>query len=185
MKKIILLFISLFVFNTNTLAESIDLKFSRCIDGDTAEFFYNEEKIKVRLLAIDTPETVHPSKDEEPFGKLASDFTCKKITKAKSIILEFDKNSDKQDKYNRYLGWLFVDNKLLQKELIKNGLAQVAYLYNDYKYTEELKFEENIAKNKRINIWKSNDKNNTYYIYIVTIIILILTIFLIRKKTKH
>ena len=116
---------------------------------------YKDEKITARFLAIDTPETVHPKKDDENFGKEASDYTCKKIKEAKNIILEFDSESNKKDKYDRFLVWVFVDDRLLQEELVKNGLAEIAYLYGDYKYTSTLEKAEKAAKENKVGIWNN------------------------------
>ena len=105
------------------------------------------------MLAIDTPESVHPTKGVEYYGKEASNYTCNLVTNAKKIELEYDKNSDKKDKYNRVLAWVWVDNTLLQDELIKNGYAEVAYLYGDYKYTNTLKDHQAVAEASKIGIW--------------------------------
>ena len=129
---------------------------SRCIDGDTAEFILDEKKITVRFLAIDTPETKHPTKGVEPYGKEASDYTCKTLTEANHIHLEFDASSTKTDKYNRYLAWIWADNRMIQEELIKQGLAKVAYLYGDYKYTKELEQVQQTAQSRKINIWSDD-----------------------------
>ena len=51
------------------------------------------------------------------------------------------------------MAWIWVDDVLLQEEIIKSGLAKVAYLYNDYKYTQLLLEQEEVAKTKKINIW--------------------------------
>ena len=117
------------------------------------------KEITARFLAIDTPESVHPTIGEEPFGKDASEYTCKALQNAETIVLEFDKNSDKKDKYDRYLVWVFIDGELLQKKLIKKGYAEVAYLYDDYKYTAELEKEKQKAKEKKIGIWSPNETN--------------------------
>ena len=121
----------------------------------------NKKEVKVRFLAIDTPETKHPTKGEEPYGKEAKNFTCRKLKKAKKIELEFDKNSDKKDKYDRYLAWVFYDDHLLQSELVKRGYAEVTYLYDDYKYTSLLKDNEEYAKSKKLGIY-SNEDNSEY-----------------------
>jgi len=141
-------------------AEKIEVKFSDCVDGDTAKFIYKDEKITARFLAIDTPETVHPTKEDEKYGKEASDYTCKRIKEAKKIVLEFDKESDKEDKYGRYLVWVFVDNNLLQEELVEKGLASVAYLYGDYKYTNKLEELEQQAEENKLGIWNINSNDN-------------------------
>lgn len=126
--------------------ETVIVKFSEGVDGDTAKFDINGEIIKVRFLAVDTPESVHPKKEVQAYGVEASDFTKEKLKNAKTIELEFDNNSDKIDKYGRYLAWIWVDGELLQDLLVKEGLAKVAYLYADYKYTNILEESEKIAK---------------------------------------
>lgn len=162
MRKIFIIILLLLTIPHTVLAEEkIEVKFYKCVDGDTAKFIMNDKQISVRFLAIDTPETSHPTKGEEPYGKEAKEFTCNKIENAKKIELEFDKNSDKKDKYNRYLAWVFVDDYLLQTELIKNGLAEVAYLYGDYKYTHILKEYEVKAKLDKVGIY--SDTDTSYY----------------------
>ena len=69
------------------------------------------------------------------------------------IELEYDNNSDKKDKYDRVLAWIWVDDILLQDELVKNGYAEVAYLYGDYKYTDTLKDHQSVAEASKIGIW--------------------------------
>lgn len=158
MKKIF--FIFLFFISVNVVkAEEIEVKFSDCVDGDTAKFIYKDEVITARFLAIDTPETVHPTKEEEKFGKEASEYTCKKIKEAKKIVLEYDDESDKLDKYNRHLVWVFVDDILLQKKLVEKGLASVTYLYGDYKYTDILEEAELKAEENKLGIWSIEEKN--------------------------
>lgn len=150
---------------TNTEESSAETKtvtLEKCVDGDTATFKDSTgTTYKTRLLAIDTPETVHPTIDEEAYGKDASTYTCDTLTKAKEIVLEFDPNSDKEDKYGRLLAWVFADGVLLQEELISNGLAQVAYLYDDYKYTDKLKLAEETAKTKKIGIWSTEETTSS------------------------
>lgn len=139
--------------------EKVIVKFSEGVDGDTAKFDMNGEIIKVRFLAVDTPESVHPTKEIQAYGVEASNFTKEKLKNAKTIELEFDNNSDKTDKYGRYLAWIWIDGELLQDLLIKEGLAKVAYLYADYKYTSLLQESEKIAKENKIGIWKDEASN--------------------------
>ncbi len=158
MKKILTLIICLFISTVVVEAKSITVKFHSCIDGDTAKFIYKNEIITTRFIAIDTPETKHPTKGTEPWGKEASDYTCSKLKKADKIVLEYDNSSDEIDKYNRHLAWIWLDDQLLQKELIKKGYAKVAYLYDDYEYTKELQALEKKAISKKIGIWTEEVK---------------------------
>ena len=123
------------------------------------EHILEDKKYTIRMLAVDTPESVHPSKPVEYYGKEASNYTCNLVKNAKKIEIEYDEDSDKTDKYDRLLVWVFVDGKLLQKELISNGYAKVAYLYGDYKYTKELENAQELASAKSLGIWNEDAKN--------------------------
>ena len=134
---------------------SVDkIVFANCVDGDTAKFTIEGEKETVRFLAIDMPETVKSGAPVEEYGKQASEFTCNALSSAKSIRLEFEEGNDR-DKYGRLLAWVFVDDSLLQEDLVENGLAEVAYIYDDYKYTYKLDSAQRSAKNNKINLWNN------------------------------
>lgn len=130
-----------------------DVTLKDCVDGDTAKFITPNGVETVRFLAIDTPETVHPTKGVQPFGKEASNYTCNALKTANSIALEVDSNSDEYDKYDRLLAWVFVDNQLLQSKLVVQGYAKVAYLYGNYKYTNILLAEEDNAQSNKVGMW--------------------------------
>ncbi|MDD2505086.1 MAG: thermonuclease family protein [Bacilli bacterium] len=160
--KLLSIFIFVFLAGNVYAKENDKVALHKCIDGDTASFLLNDEIIKVRFLAIDTPETVHPNKKTTQEGINASEFTCNKLKEAKDILLEYDPNSQLTDKYNRILAWIWADNDLLQNELIKNGLAEVKYLYGNYLYTDLLYSSQKDAINDKKGIWKTKN----YYIVI-------------------
>lgn len=161
MKNKVIFFLIIFLFPSLVFAlEKQSVTFSKCVDGDTAKFIINEKEETVRFLAVDTPETKHPTKGEEPYGKEASNYTCNKLKNATKIELEYDSNSTKTDKYGRYLAWVFVDDNLLQAELVKNGLAEVAYLYGDYKYTNLLKDYEQNAIVSKVGMYSDVDNSS-------------------------
>lgn len=181
MKKFfILIILSLCIINNVNAKEMVTL--SKCVDGDTAWFYLDGKEIKTRFLAIDTPESTNKI---EEYGKEASNFTCDKLTNAKKIEIEYDENSDKTDKYNRELVWVFVDNELLQNLIIKEGLGEVAYLYGDYKYTNLLQKSQLEAQEKKMNIWSTTDYSIQFYM-MIGIILLIFILYQfnsnIRKK---
>lgn len=157
---ILCMVLTIFPLSTLALAKK-EVKLSKCVDGDTARFILNKEEIKARFLAIDTPESVHPTKGVEPYGKEASEYTCNALKNAKKITIEYDPGSDKTDKYKRHLVWVYVDDVLLQKTLIEKGYAKVAYLYGKYQYTEELKEVEEKAKTSKKGIWSQSNNENS------------------------
>lgn len=165
MKKIILI-ISIFFLGVNLTYAKEKVKFSDCVDGDTIKVSLDGKVHTIRMLAVDTPESVHPTKKVEYYGKEASEFTCDLVKNAKKLEIEYDEDSDKTDKYDRLLVWVFADGKLVQEELIKNGYAKVAYLYGDYKYTNKLQTAQELVSAKNIGIWDEdakkeyNDQNN-------------------------
>jgi micrococcal nuclease len=150
---VILILLAYIILNKT---QNVYVTYFSCIDGDTAKFIVDGNVEVIRFLAVDTPESVHPTKKDEYYGKEASDYTCNLIKNAKQIKLEFDNNSDSEDKYGRLLAWVFVDNELLQSKLVIGGYAKVAYLYADYKYTDVLLKYQADAKQKRLGIWLNN-----------------------------
>ena len=181
MKKVFLIIFILF-FGINVNAKEI-VTLNKCVDGDTAWFNINGEKIKARFLAIDTPESTNKI---EPYGKEASEFTCNLLKSAKKIEIEYDENSDKFDKYDRHLVWVFVDDELLQNIIVKEGYADVKYLYGDYKYTDILKKSLIEAKANNLNMWKSEENNITNNIYIISgVILLIIILYIFNKSFRN
>ena len=153
MKKIFV-FLLFFIFLSNVDASSkFRVTLDKCIDGDTARFFINGESKTVRFLSINAPEIAHDDVLEEFYGKESSEFTCKLLSRASVIKLQYDPKSDKVDKYDRVLAWVYVDGDLLQKELVSKGYAQVKYVYDDYLFSEELKELEVEAKEKKLGMW--------------------------------
>ena len=195
MKKIIFL-LSIFFISLNFVSAKEKVLFSSCIDGDTIKVSINNEKYTVRFLAIDTPE--YSSTEIDYYGKEASEYTCNRVKNAKKIELEYDDNSDKEDKYGRILAWVFVDGTLLEEELVEKGYAKVAYLYADYKYTNILKEKQELASAKNLGIWnreeekafdpsqepiENEETNIIENIEVIIIGIVILIITLIGKST--
>ena len=189
MKKLTIFLAILFCLISTNAKEKKEVSFSKCTDGDTASVILNKEEIKLRFLAIDTPESVHPTIGEEPFGKDASKYTCNALKNAKKIEIEYDNNSDTTDKYGRHLVWVFIDGNLLQEKLVEEGLAEVAYLYDDYKYTSSLEAKEMLAKTKTVGIWSEEQTNSVETIITMVLIITAIRLFFtnqnFRKKSTN
>ncbi|WP_163538059.1 thermonuclease family protein [Gracilibacillus sp. YIM 98692] len=85
----------------------------------------NGEEETVRLLLVDTPETVHPTIPEQPYGVEASTFAKETLSIGKQIQLEYD--GLQRDYYDRMIGYIWVDGKMFNKMLLAEGLARCAY----------------------------------------------------------
>ena len=138
----------------------------KCVDGDTASFIINGKKKKVRFLGIDTPESVHPYKEVEEYGKDASEYTCYILKNANTIELSYENNLSKTDKYGRILAWVWADSDLVQKKLVSIGYAEVKYVYANYSKLNELYKAQDNAKSNKLGIWYNYEEkkysNKTY-----------------------
>ncbi|MDF9824152.1 micrococcal nuclease [Breznakia sp. PF5-3] len=171
----------LLMMTTNIQANDQEtVSLSRCIDGDTAAFLVNGKEEKVRFLAINAPEY---TKKKERYGKESSAYVCDKLEAAEAISLEYEP-SNKRDKYDRLLAWVFVDGELLQEELVEEGLAEVKYIYGDYAYTDMLYEKEAVAKKQKLNMWSDEEDDPWYYITIAGIIVLMILVVLFKQKGK-
>ena len=126
---------------------------SRVVDGDTIVVTENGEEKKVRLIGVDTPETVDPRKPVECFGKEASDKTTEYLL-GKAVVLEPDLSQGDVDKYGRLLRYVFLENGFhVNLALIADGYAY-EYTYDlPYKYQADFKEAEKGAKERRLGLW--------------------------------
>ncbi|MBQ9267848.1 MAG: thermonuclease family protein [Clostridia bacterium] len=153
--------ILVFIFASNVLAaERISVKYLKTSDGDTARFEVDGENVRVRFLGINTPEVAGEDKVEEPYGNDAMVYTKNKLDHAKKIEIEYDDNADKEDRFGRQLAWIWVDDALLEEELVRVGLAKTYMLKSDYKYADVLKKAESEAKSEKLGVWSENTAEN-------------------------
>jgi micrococcal nuclease len=106
----------------------------RTIDGDTIEVERsNKQRVQVRLIGVDTPETVHPSKPVQPYGPEASAYTKERLT-GKTVQLEYD--VERTDKYGRTLAYVWLGQELFNATLVQEGYAQVMTIPPNVKYAD-------------------------------------------------
>jgi micrococcal nuclease len=134
--------------------EHVVVKLDKVYDGDTISVIINGKSETVRFLLVDTPETSHPRLGVQPYGPEAKEFTKKLVESAEKIELEFD-IGPKRDKYSRLLAYVYVDGKMIQEELLKRGLARVAYVYPpNTRYIDQFRAIEEESRRKGIGIWE-------------------------------
>lgn len=126
---------------------------ARVIDGDTIVLIPNE---KVRSIGVDAPETAHPKKTIECFGKDAEEF-MRAAVKGKTVRFVFDQANavrNHKDRYGRTLGYLYTeDGSLLNAELIR-GYAH-AYTLFPFRYIVEFPEMERQARAEAAGFWSS------------------------------
>ncbi len=122
------------------------------VDGDTLKVALGGRRETIRLIGVDTPETVHPQKPDEHFGKEASAFT-RRAALGQLVRLEDDAQDRNRDKYGRLLRYVFLpDGKLLNAEIIVQGYGH-AYTRFPFARLEEFRVLEREAREASRGLW--------------------------------
>jgi|LSQX01.2.fsa_nt_gb micrococcal nuclease len=119
----------------------------RIVDGDTIVL---SDGRRLRYIGIDTPETKHPQKPVEYFGREASLYN-RSLVEGKAITVEFD--ISKRDRYERLLGYVYVGDIFVNAELLSQGYAQTLTYPPDVRYVELFAYLQNIARNNGRGLW--------------------------------
>jgi micrococcal nuclease len=102
---------------------------TRVTDGDTVQVLVAGEKRTVRLIGVDTPETVHPRKPVQFYGKEASNFTKKSLLN-RTVWLEYDVAP--LDRYNRHLAYLWLEEPGKGETAIRRGMFNARLVLEGY-----------------------------------------------------
>jgi micrococcal nuclease len=125
----------------------------RIIDGDTIEVCCLAGRPeKVRYIGVNTPETKHPTKGVEAYGKEAKESNRKLVT-GKTVRLEFD--VQERDRHGRLLAYVYLeDGTFVNAWLVAEGFAQVMTVPPNVKHQELfLKFQRE-AREARRGLWR-------------------------------
>jgi len=160
LKTITLLTALLIIFPASAIAGQH--KVIRVVDGDTIVVNYQGKHEKIRLLWVNTPESVHPDKKQNiPMGKVASDYAKKKLT-GKYVDLEFE-GSRRRGHYGRLLAYVIVDGKNFNLDLVGQGLSPYYTKYGrSQKYNHEFRSAEKLARRQGLNIWGDPELTQKY-----------------------
>ena len=134
---------------------------SRVVDGDTAVITVDGQDRRVRFLGVDTPETVHPNKPVQFYGKEASDYTKKELT-GRRVWLEYD--ASPQDRYNRHLAYIWTEKPsgddeeavrrgMFNARLLLGGYAKVLIIKPNKKYEAVFRQLEKEARDGHKGLW--------------------------------
>jgi micrococcal nuclease len=137
------------LFRPSFLEDGIRAEVTGVVDGDTFRARIEGLPVTLRLLGVDTPETVHPFKAVEKFGKEASDYLKNRLA-GKTVSLSFEPK--KTDLYGRLLAYVHLDGTHINAELVQKGIG-VAYTRFPFKFMEEFKTLEQEAKRNKAGLW--------------------------------
>ncbi len=132
---------------------------TKVTDGDTITVATQGRSTPVRLIGVDTPETVAPNQPIGCFGPRASDYT-KRVLTERVVRLEIPRIGDSEDAYGRTLAYVWLDTDgdgayehLFNEDLVEHGLARTTTFSHAYRREFERLREE--AEARGIGLWSA------------------------------
>ena len=102
------------------------------VDGDTIDVIFDGQKERVRLLCVNTPESVHPDRKQNiPMGKVASDYAKSRLS-GKSVYLEFE-GGRRRGNYGRLLAYVILNGQNFNLELVRQGFPLLHEIWTEPK----------------------------------------------------
>lgn len=132
---------------------------TRVVDGDTFDVRVDGETHRVRLIGINTPESVDPRRPVQCFGLEASK-RAKELLNGKTVFLEEDPSQDSVDQFGRWLRFVwFSDGRLYNLQMIAEGYAY-EYTYDvAYKYQSQFRDAQRTAERADRGLWSPKTCN--------------------------
>ena len=127
----------------------------RVVDGDTIVVHVSGRDERVRLIGIDTPETVDPRKPVQCFGKEASDHT--KALLPPGTVVRLERDAEARDRYDRLLAYVYrvSDGLFVNLELARDGYAQLLTIPPNVAYVDQLRAAVADARHQGRGLWSS------------------------------
>jgi micrococcal nuclease len=134
---------------------------TKVTDGDTIHIDMNGTDETVRLIGINTPETVDPRRAVECFGKEAST-RMKEIAGGKIVRLEYDDTQDLRDTYGRLLAYIYLeDGQMVNRKMVAEGYAYEYTYMTPYKYQKEFRELQRLAQASKRGLWAESTCNGS------------------------
>ena len=142
----------------NGIADWIDpppagfARVEQVVDGDTIVVRFGEVQERVRFIGVDTPETNHPDKAVQCYGKAATEFLKSRIENS-DVRLEMDPTNTNRDRYDRLLRYVYdEDDNLLNQQIIEEGYG-FAYTAFPFQKMDQFVAAQTSAENNSKGLW--------------------------------
>jgi micrococcal nuclease len=125
----------------------------RAVDGDTLEVEIDGGAAEtVRLIGVDTPETVKPDTPVQCFGPRASAFEHEHVEGRRVRLLT---GVEPRDYYGRLLAYVWVDGRLLEDELLRRGLARILTFHPNDRFAHRFELISQKAARAGKGLWNA------------------------------
>jgi endonuclease YncB( thermonuclease family) len=129
---------------------SVTALVTRVVDGDTVEARIDGEVEDVRLIGVDTPETVKPGEPVQCFGPQASRF-AHRLLEGQRVRLVF--GAERRDPYDRLLAYAYLDGRFVNATLVRRGLARTLTIPPNDRFAPRLRRLELDAARAGRGLW--------------------------------
>jgi micrococcal nuclease len=125
------------------------------VDGDTVDLLIEGEEVRVRLIGVNTPESVDRNKPVQCFAKEASKYTASLLPVGTEVRLERD--VEPRDDYGRLLAYVYraSDGALINLELVRNGYAQPLTIPPNVAYSDLFVEAARVAESNDVGLWSA------------------------------
>ena len=139
---------------TSVPTGSVEAVVDRVVDGDTVVVTVAGERERIRLIGVDTPETVKPDAPVDCFGPEASAFTTATLPEGATVWLEDDASQGDADRYDRLLRYVWTEGGgLLNQQLVASGLGEEDTYDQPYRYRDAFVAAEAAARDTGAGLW--------------------------------
>jgi len=122
----------------------------RVVDGDTFIAITGSRRFRVRLIGVDSPETVKPGAPVGCFGPEASAYAHRTLT-GEQVRLVFD--VDRYDRYRRVLAYVYLGKLFFNLDLVRRGYAVVETVPPDIAHVQDFVAAQRAARASRAGLW--------------------------------
>lgn len=133
--------------------ESVAYPVAGVIDGDTVTLWIDGERVRVRMVGVDTPETVHPQRPVEAYGREASRFTANLLL-GEAVYLQYPEGQSNTDHYGRTLAFLFraPDGLFVNLEIVRQGYGHAETRW-PHQYLDLFRHYQQTARESQRGLW--------------------------------
>jgi micrococcal nuclease len=125
----------------------------RAVDGDTLEVALDDGPNEtVRLIGVDTPETVKPDTPVQCFGPQASHFEHRTVEGRRVRLLT---GVEPRDYYGRLLAYVWIEGRFLEAELLRRGLARVLTFHPNDRFAHRFEVIAQKASKSGKGLWNA------------------------------
>jgi micrococcal nuclease len=126
----------------------------KIVDGDTIDVQLGGTRETVRYIGVDTPETKHPSKPVQCYGRRASDFNSRLVSGERVRLV---RDVERRDRYGRLLAYVYRvrDGLFVNAEIARLGYAQPLSIAPDVRHADRFADLAREARQQGRGLWSA------------------------------